>query len=148
VRLALGTAFFVVALARGLSAGHALANMALGAAVAAFALLFDARVRSLDAAVARAQPLPDGARKETVGAAIWAALWPSTGGVTILALIALAFAAELVAVLAGVLFGMGLAGLAYGVYGLWWEARADVRLYVDRRARQVYAAPRESPAHG
>jgi hypothetical protein len=106
--------------------------------VVALALMFGQRTRGLDDVLERAEPLPDDAEREPAAATVWAALWPSTIGTTFFAVAALAIDARLAALLAGVLAGMGVAGLAYGLNRLWWEHERHVRLLADRRSQRVF----------
>jgi len=128
------------AIARGVSPGRAFAQLALGAVVVALALMFGQRTRALDDILDRAEPLPAEAEREAARATVWAALWPSTIGTTFFAVAALAIDARLAALLAGVLAGMGCAGLAYGLSRLWWERERGVRVLGDRRSNRVFLA--------
>ena len=142
VRFGLALAVVLAAIARGLSPGRAFAQLALGAVVIALALMFGQRTRGLDDVLERAEPLPADARREPPRTTVWTAMWPSTMGTTFFAVAAVFIDARLAALLAGVLAGMGVAGLAYGLNRLWWERERGVRLLGDRRSGRVFLEPR------
>ena len=68
-----------------------------------------------------------------------AAVFPSTAGVTVLLLAALAFEPTLSAMLAGIIAGLGVAALVYGVDQLLAERRTGLRLFLVRGTQQVVA---------
>src|SRR5438105_4048167 len=86
IRLALGVLVLCVALVEGAADDNGLAAFALGAVLAAFAILSDRRallLRRQDP-----EPLPDDARFVEHWRAAWYAAVPSTVGVAVLSVIA------------------------------------------------------------
>jgi hypothetical protein len=130
LRLALGVAVLIGALAEGAVGASALAAFALGAAFAAFAIAGDRR-----ALLVRRDPpesLPDDARLAPAWRAALDAAMPSTVGVAVLAVISLAIGQEvLAALLGGAEAGMGLAGAIALVQLVQWERAQGARLMVE-----------------
>ena len=127
LRLALGVAALVGALAGGAEGGSALASFALGAA---FAIVGDRRSLLL----LRDPPasLPQDARLAPAWRAALDAAMPSTVGVAVLAAIALALGHEvLAALLGGAEAGMALAGAIGFVQLVQWEREQGARLMVE-----------------
>jgi len=112
VRLALGAAGLIAAVAIDLSFGTAVAEAALGAGLTIFALIAPgsrrrpARLRPPATTAPSAQPW---------WRTLAAAMFPSTYGVALLTGIALAFNRDLAAFLSGVLLGMGAVALVYAL---------------------------------
>jgi hypothetical protein len=108
----------------------ALAAFALGAAFAAFALGADRRGQLLRRDPP--EPLPQDARLAPPWRAALDAALPSTVGVAVLAVIALAIGQEvLAALLGGVEAGMALAGAIALFQLLEWERAQGARLMVE-----------------
>ena len=133
IRLALGGVLLVVARVVGAANGPALLAFVVGALGVAFLAFNDPRARFL---AAKREPLE--LPEEAVVAPAWrqglAAMLPSTVGVTVLSLIALAVQPVLAALLAGVCAGLGLASLIA-------LARIDPSLLVDPRSQVLYHRP-------
>ena len=111
MRLALGLAGLVAALAFGLSAGAGLVAAVVGAALTIFTLAAPGGRR-------RPEPLRPPATGPASPEDPWwrvlaAAMFPSTYGVGLLTGIALAFNVALAAFLAGVMLGMGAVAAGY-----------------------------------
>jgi hypothetical protein len=112
IRLALGAAGLITAVAIDLSFATAVAEAALGAGLTIFALIAPggrrrpARLRLPPTVAPSAQPW---------WRVLAAAMFPSTYGVALLTVIALAFNRDLAAFLSGVLLGMGAIALVYAL---------------------------------
>jgi hypothetical protein len=130
VRLVLGGVLLVAARAAGGSAGATLIAFAAGAFALAFLVPNDPRAR-FRGTPAEPEPLPADAVVAPAWLHVVHAALPSTVGVSVLAVVALAFNPTLAALLAGVLAGLGLAAL-YAAYGI------DDRLYVEPRQHLVF----------
>ncbi len=137
VRVALGGLAALAALARGLELRPTLLALALGALGFAVVLLSAERYFVRDPDVADA---PAGVEVETRLETLRAAVWPSTVGVTALAIIGVVANPALAALLGGVLAGMGAAALLSGAQAVARERRERGRLLVDRRAQRLYVA--------
>jgi hypothetical protein len=141
VRATLAGMGFAAALAAGAERGPAALGLAFGAGVTATALLSDRRWTL--GWQPELHPLPDGIEREGLKGAIAHGLLPSTAGVSVLLVIALAFEPLLAAVLAGVLAGMVIAGLAGLAELVMHEYRDRVLLYADATdSARRYAVPR------
>jgi hypothetical protein len=140
VRLAAGLVGLVAALLRGLDGGPALVAFALGALGFAVVMLSAERYFLQ---VEEPDPLPAGATVQSLGETLRAAVWPSTVGVSVLLVVAVAANPTLAALLAGVLAGMGIAAL-FGAGQTYLSQRTlGGRLLVDRTRKQVYIERRE-----
>jgi hypothetical protein len=119
VRLALGAAGLIAAVAIDLSLATALAEAALGAGLTIFTLIAPGgrrrpeRLRPPGTAASPAQPW---------WRTLAAAMFPSTYGVALLTGIALPFNRDLAAFLSGILLGMGAVALVYAL-----SVRPEVR---------------------
>lgn len=141
IRLALGVALVAGAIAFGASRGAAGLAFAAGAFGLAFSALGDPRRRFL-AAKGEPEPLPESAAVEGRLALARAAVFPSTAGVSALAVVALALGqGVLAALLAGALAGMGIAAALSGADLLLRERERRLALFADRRARRLYERP-------
>jgi hypothetical protein len=142
LRLALGVAVLVGSLAEGAVGDSALASFALGGAFAAFAIVGDRRGLLRGDAP---ESLPHDARLAAPWRAALDAAMPSTVGVAVLAVIALAIGQEvLAALLGGVEAGMALAGAIAFVRVVEWERREGARLMVEVGPRgRVWVLPEE-----
>jgi hypothetical protein len=130
LRLVVGAAALAGALAEGAVGSSALAAFALGAAFAAFALGADRRGQLLRRDPP--EPLPQDARLAPPWRAALDAALPSTVGVALLAVIALAIGQQvLAALLGGVEAGMALAGAIALFQLLEWERAQGARLMVE-----------------
>jgi hypothetical protein len=121
---------FGVARLGGADSGPALLAFALGVLGIVFVIFNDPRSRFLRRDV---EPLewPAAATVAPLWRQALAALFPSTVGVTALALVAVAFRPVLAALLAGVCAGLGVAALLS-------LGRIDPSLYVDPKSDVVY----------
>lgn len=130
LRLALGVLLLVVARLAGAESGPALLAFALGVLGIVFVIFNDPRARFLRRDV---EPLawPAGATVAPVWRQALAAAFPSTVGVTVLALVAAVFRPALAALLAGVCAGLGVAALLS-------LGRVDPALHVDPKTDVVY----------
>jgi len=126
VRLALGLGGFLASSAVGAERGPAATGLAFGAGASALALISDRRW--VLSPLPTVDQLPDGAERVGPARAIASGLLPSTAGVTLLAIVALAFEPVLSAVLAGVLVGMALVTLM-GVTDLLLREHNEARRY-------------------
>jgi hypothetical protein len=112
MRLALGTAGLVAAIALGLGGATALAEAAAGAVLTAFTLAAPGGRRKPE------QLRPPGYAAASAEDPWWrvlaVAMFPSTYGVALLTGIALVFNPNLAAFLSGVMLGMGAVALVYG----------------------------------
>lgn len=111
VRFGLGAAGLIAAVAIDVSLGTALAEAALGAGLTIFALVAPGGRRK----PAQLRPHAVTPTPQPWWRALAEAMFPSTYGVALLTGIALAFNRDLAAFLAGILLGMGAAGLIYGL---------------------------------
>jgi hypothetical protein len=130
LRLVLGIVLLGMARAVGGASGPMLVAFGVGAFAMAFLVPNDPRAR-----FRRGPGEPADLPADAIVAPAWRhavhAALPSTVGVSILAVVTLAFAPTLTALLAGILVGLGLAaGLA--AYGM------DAAIYVDPRTRSVF----------
>ena len=128
VRGALALGGVAAARALGVSPGAALGLFAFGTGLVLFPLLTSRRRRLFWAAVADATPVEgeasvEGRLRTTVRAA-----YPSTIGLTILMVIALAADPELAAFLAGTIAALGLGAALHGVEVVLWEQSRGRRL--------------------
>jgi hypothetical protein len=138
IRFALGVALLALAVALGASRGPAGLAFAAGAFGLAFSAFADPRRRFL-AAKGEPQPLPESASVEGRLALARATIFPSTVGVSILTVVALALGqGVLAALLAGALAGMGLAAALGGADLLLHERQRHVAVFADRRSRRLY----------
>jgi hypothetical protein len=134
IRLILAAALWGGARIAGAEAEVAWLALGTGAVVILIAFALDPRRRFL-APPRSPAPLPPDARFEPWHVIALRAALPSTVGVSVLGVGALFFEPTLVAVLAGVLAGMGLGALAAGGVLAWWERQHVVRLYSDSAGR-------------
>jgi hypothetical protein len=112
VRLALGAAGLIAAVAIDLSFATALAEAALGAGLTIFTLIAPGGRRR----PARLRPpATEAPAIQSWWRTLAAAMFPSTYGVALLIGIALAFNRDLAAFLSGVLLGMGAVALVYAL---------------------------------
>jgi hypothetical protein len=136
VRLLLGGMLLVAAIAAGAVANRALLAFVVGAGVVAFAALADRRGLLIGADV-DPDPLPDDVVFESDLRTVARAAYPSTVGVSVLALIALVANQDLLAaLLGGAVAGLGVASAVGLVALLAWERRRAVRLYNGERGRR------------
>ena len=135
-RLVLGAILLVEALAGDTRARSVALAFAVGAAVVGFAALADRRGLLLRRD-GEPELLPPGAVTHPSWRVVAAAAYPSTFGVSVLALIALAAGNEvLAAVLGGAVAGLGIASAVGLVVLLVWERERGVRLYVGPHGRR------------
>ena len=141
VRLSLGASALAGAYLAGVERAPGAAGFAFGAGITAITLLSDRRSLLLERPTP--EPIPADAEHERWQRYVAAGLFPSTIGVSMLAVVALAFEPVLSAVLAGVLAGMGAAGAVGSLqifdserrdgWRLFAEAGTGKRLFVERR---------------
>ena len=134
----LGIVLVVAAIAAGAATRSALLAFVVGAGVVAFAALADRRGVFL-ATGGELEPLPGEALVETPVRTVAAAAYPSTLGVSVLTLVALAAGKDVLgALLAGVVAGLGVASGVGLVTLLAWESDRGARLFVARGGRRYY----------
>jgi hypothetical protein len=139
IRLVLGLAGLGAAALSG-RAGPALLAFGVGTLGAAIALSADPRYsRDLLGDVPPVPPQARCASKREIAAA---GVFPSTVGVAVLTVVALFFDATLAAFLSGVLAGMAASGFIAWLNLDMIERRQSYRLYLERRGKRVFAAPR------
>ena len=142
IRFVLAAASFAGSIAAGARGSAAGVGLALGAGVCCLALLTDRRWLLLRRPAA--ERLPDRARRAGLGRAVLSGTMPSTVGVAVLAAVSLAFEPPLAAVLAGILAGMGIVGLASCAEVALWERREGQALFADAEVHtRRYVAPLE-----
>jgi len=128
----------VAAIVFGAAANRALLAFVVGAFVVAFAALADRRGLLLNAG-AEPQSLPDEAVVQSRLRTVARAAYPSTLGVTVLALIAFAAGEDVLgALLGGAVAGLGVASGVGLVTVLAWERRRGVRLYIGERGGRYF----------
>jgi hypothetical protein len=130
IRIVLGVVLFAAARLAGAQAAPALIAFAIGLLGIVFAIYNDPRARFAHGTVEPLE-LPAEARVAPRWRQALAATLPSTIGVAVLALIALAPQPTLAALLAGVETGLGVAALIS-------LGRVDASLYVDPKGHAVY----------
>jgi len=136
VRIALGVALLLVAIAAGAPSGPGALAFVAGAGVVAFAALVDRRGLLLQGDV-EPESLPAGAVQETPWRVVAAAAYPSTLGVSVLAVIALVAGRDvLAALLGGVVAGLGVASGVGLVALLAWEHERGARLHIGKSGRR------------
>lgn len=130
VRLVLALAGLVGARLLGVEPGPSLALFGLGAGLFVITMLAKSRPRSrFWQRVGEAQALDPGTPVEAWPRTLARATYPSTIGVSVLTAIALPIDAGLAAVMAGLMGGMALGGLIFGVELAAWERSQGVRLF-------------------
>jgi hypothetical protein len=129
VRLALGALALAGAFLAGAERAPGTAGFAFGAGVTTIMLLSDRR--SLLLGRATPEPIPADAERERWQRYVAAGLFPSTVGVSVLAVVSLAFEPVLSAVLAGVLAGMGAAGALGSLQIFEAEQREGLRMFAE-----------------
>jgi hypothetical protein len=134
LRLLLGAAGLVGASLDGLRTRSLLAEAAFGGVLFLFAVFIPGGRRAPWAADGAAVPLLGAVEAEPRWRTAIIAAYPSTVGVAVLSAIAFAFDVRLVALLAGVLVGMGLGSLGAAARVLQREREQRIRLYLDRRS--------------
>jgi hypothetical protein len=135
-RLTLGAVLLAVAFTGESPARSIVLAFMVGAVLVAFAALSDRRglLRYRDQ---EPEPLPPTALRDPSWRVVLVAAYPSTFGVAVLAVIALAAGNEVLgAVLAGAVAGLGLASAVGLVSLLVWERERAVRLYVGPHGRR------------
>ena len=142
VRFVLALAGFAGARLLGVSPGGALTLWGLGAGLFVLAMLTSRRRRLFWLRAHEATPIdseaPVAGRAQTVARAAS----PSTIAVSALTAIALPLNPSLAALLAGVLAGMAVVGLVFGVELVLWEREAGVRLLATTGLRsELYVRP-------
>jgi hypothetical protein len=137
VRVGLGLAGVAAALAAGVEPRVAVLAFGVAAFGSLIVLLTDRRALLLRAQQEAAE-VPEGAAAASPWEAVRIGIFPSTVGVTALAVVALAFNAVLTAFLAGILAGMGLAGLVGWVRLAGREQEEGVTFYSGSRGGALY----------
>jgi hypothetical protein len=128
VRFALGIAGLAGAWLRSVSVGAGLGLFGLGAGLFLFMMLTSRRRRLFWHRVGEAQPADPARPVEDWPRTLAQASFPSTIAVSALTAIALAANPGLAAVTAGILGGMGVGGLIFGMELMQWERSRGVRL--------------------
>jgi hypothetical protein len=130
VRLGLALAGLLGARLLGVDPGESLALFGLGAGLFFITMLAKSRPRSrFWQYVGEAKTFEPGTHVEAWPRTLARAAYPSTIGVSVLTAIALPIDARLAAVMAGLLGGMALGGLMFGVELAAWERSQSVRLF-------------------
>ncbi len=143
VRLVLAAAGLSASIARGTSPGVAAGLFALGAGVLLIVVLGGGRGSGVWGRLKRAQPLSSGAQVESRGRSVVRAAYPSTIGLSVLIVLALAIDSALAAVLAGILAGIGGVAAGFAAQLEVWERRKGVRIFAEPGGGgRVYEAPR------
>jgi hypothetical protein len=137
IRIGLGVALLAAAFVGDVRSGSLGLAFAVGAVFIAVAALADRRSLLLRGADAEPEPLPAGAVRDPPWRVALAAAVPSTIGLALLSVIALAIGNEVLgAVLAGAVAGLGLA-TAFAIFPLLaWERERAVRLYTGPHGRR------------
>jgi hypothetical protein len=118
----------------GATTDAAYLGWAVGATLVSIILAGDRRGRlTMDP-----QPLPGEAILERWAEIARTDVFPSTVGVAVLTLVALAFDAALAGIMAGILGGMALMTIVSGVQVAVAERRFGGHLYVERATRRLY----------
>jgi hypothetical protein len=128
VRLALGLAGLAAARALGVSPAASVWLFGLGAGLFALAMLTSRKRRSFFERADRAERVDGAVPVERHARTLARSAFPSTLAVSALTAIALPINAGLAALLAGILGGMALVGLVFGVEVVLWEQSHGVRL--------------------
>ena len=143
VRLVLAAAGLSAAVARGTSVGVAAGLFGLGAGVLLIVVLGGSRGGGVWERLKKAQPLPAEAQVESRGRSVLRAAYPSTIGLSVLIVLALAIDASVAAVLAGILAGIGGVAAGFAVQLEVWERRRGVHIYAEPGGGgRVYEASR------
>jgi len=143
LRFALAAICAALAWLAGAPPSVLLVSFALGCIGFAGVVLTDRRAVLLGQRVR--VPAPDDARYPGRWASAAAACFPSTVGLTVLALVGLVVSPTLTALLAGGIAGLGLAGLVAGLQLVMRERAENVELYVAARSNQIYERSRRRP---
>ncbi|HEY3051215.1 MAG TPA: hypothetical protein VGJ40_05760 [Gaiellaceae bacterium] len=139
VRLALGLAGLAGARALGVSAAASVWLFGLGAGLFALAMLTSRRRHTFFERAARAETINGAVAVEGRARTLARSAFPSTLAVSTLTAIALPINASLAALLAGILAGMALIGLVFGVELVLWEESRGVRLLAaPAQGRELY----------
>jgi hypothetical protein len=143
VRLVLAAAGLSASIARGTSAGVAAGLFALGAGVLLIVVLGGSRGGGVWDRLKQAQPLPPDAQIESPGRSVLRAAYPSTIGLSVLIVLALAIDSALAAVLAGILAGIGGVAVGFAAQLEVWERKRGARIYAEPGGGgKVYEAAR------
>jgi hypothetical protein len=143
VRLVLAAAGLSASIARGTSPGVAAGLFGLGAGVLLIVVVGGSRGSSVWERLKKAQPLPPDAEVESRGRSVLRAAYPSTIGLSVLIVLALAIDSALAAVLAGILAGIGGVAAGFATQLEVWERRRGVRIFAEPGGGgRVYEAPR------
>jgi hypothetical protein len=143
VRLVLAAAGLSASIARGTSPGVAAGLFALGAGVLLIFVLGGARRSGVWDRLKKAEPLPAGAQVESRARSVVRAAYPSTIGLSVLIVLALAIDSALAAVLAGILAGIGGVAAGFAAQLEVGERRRGVRIFAEPGGGgRVYEAPR------
>jgi hypothetical protein len=140
LRLALAAAGVADAVARGVDRGPAVGLVAFGVRLVPFSAYAGGRPQRAARCFGEAQPAPEDFRVESRLRALAAATYPSTIGLTVIALWP---QPPLAAFLAGILAGLGVMALV-GLTRLssWERGRRRSRFFVEPKSEQVFEAPR------
>ena len=128
VRLALGLAGLAAARALGVSPAASAWLFGLGVGLFALAMLTSRRRGTFFERAGNAETIDGKVVVEGRARTLARSAFPSTLAVSALTAIALPINASLAAVLAGILLGMALVGLVFGVELVLWEQSRRVRL--------------------
>ena len=139
IRFAVAGAGLGASLAAGASRQAAVLAFALGLAGGTLFVVADPR-RRWGGGAAEVEPVepPLGAKEEEWWRTALRACYPSTLGLAVLAIISLKFNAVLVGVLAGVIGGLGVAGLVAGVEVAARERKLGGRVLAQRGSGELY----------
>jgi hypothetical protein len=128
VRLALGLAGLAAARAFGVSQTASVWLFGLGAGLFALAMLPSRRRQTFFARAGEAEAIKGPITVQSRARTLARSAFPSTLAVSALTAIALPIDAGLAALLAGILAGMALFGLVFGIELVTWERDRGVRL--------------------
>jgi hypothetical protein len=137
IRIGLGFALLAAAFVGDVGSGSLGLAFAFGVLFVAFAALADRRSVLLRGAEAEPEPLPAGAVRDPPWRVALAASVPSTIGLALLSVVALAIGKDVLgAVLAGAVAGLGFATTVAIFPLLAWERERAVRLYTGLHGRR------------
>ena len=142
VRLTLAVAGLGASIARGIQGGAAIGVFALGALLLLLSVYGGGRRQRSALKFQNSGPVPPDARLEGWARSLAIAAYPSTIGLTVLAVLALWPQPILTALLAGILGGLGVMSLIGLARLSSWERERGVRIFVQPKTDRVFETPR------